>query len=283
MYTTVAAQDVTKAASRKLLEQAHWEPYGDAGDTQFYRQNAVRLSVTIAAAPALDNKTVITVASELMSAELPAPKEARELQYSDSTTTVTFETAQSMDDLAAYYRKVLESQGWKATTDNLLKIDFRHVLIFRNASKDLRELTVQTAEEGTRASLKHQTAAQVAEEETRAEAAIAKRKAAMNAPKTKVPVALPAEAADVKATATRLEIQLKSGRAKGVVVALQKQFVKDGWKEESAVVENEAGTITLTRGELNLSVIYVDPGFIPAEVTISLIGGELETVKAKAP
>ncbi len=283
MLVTAAAQDVTKSACRKLMEQAQWEAYGTPGDSMFFRKNAVLLQVNVSAAPAQDNQTVVTLSSELMSVELPCPKEARDAQYSESTTALSFDTPQSSEDVAAFYKKALGALGWKPTTDNLIQVDFRSSMIFRNSAKDLIDVTVQKSDLGTRALVTHQTAARVAEEEARAKAAIAKREAEKNAPKTKVAIATPVEATNVESKANHLEFQLKSGKAKGVVTAWQKQFIKDGWKEQVAVVENEAGSISLTRGDLTLSFTYVDPGFIPAEVTVSVIGGDLDVLKPKSP
>ena len=57
----------------------------------------------------------------------------------------------------------------------------------------------------------------------------------------------------------------------------RKQFAKAGWKEkDDATVEDMAGTIAFTRENQDLSILYVDNGIMPAEITISATGVELE-------
>jgi hypothetical protein len=281
MFLTEAKKDETAAALRKLLVERGWQPYGTAGDTLSFKQNAVRLNATVSTAPAQMNKTMIDLQSLLMSADLPAPVEAENLQYSDSTTTVSFDTKQSQDDLAAYYQKALAAAGWKQTTDKPLKIDFRNELIYRNSAKDLLDLQMHDFEGKTRALLKFQTAAEVEEIERRAKEKIAERNAAKPAPAGKVRLALPAAASKVEAKKTTVEFQLPNGQVKPVIEGWRKQFAKDGWKERAAVVEAMAGSLSLEKGDYSLSVMYVDTGFLPAEVDVTLIGGELEAVAEK--
>jgi len=281
MFLTDAAPNQTAAAVRKLLLEKGWKPYGTAGDTQFFKQNAVQIGATVSTAPAQMNKTMISFQSSLMSADLPAPEETERLQYADSTTTVSFDVKLSQEDLAAFYRKTLSAAGWQATTDNPIKIDFRHVLIFRNPAKDLLELQMHDFEGNTRALLKHQTAAEVEEVERLAKAKIEEQKKAKSAPTDKVQLALPAIATGVEKKKNSVEFKLPNGKVKGVVEDWRKQFAKDGWKEETAVVDPMAGSVSLTKGNLTLTVVYVDTGFLPAEVTMSVIGGELDAVAEK--
>jgi hypothetical protein len=60
MYVTEAPVENTKEACRKLLLAEGWVPYGAAGDTQSFKQNAVRLSATVSSAPAQGGKTMIS-------------------------------------------------------------------------------------------------------------------------------------------------------------------------------------------------------------------------------
>jgi hypothetical protein len=276
MFLTEVAKDETAAAVRMLLVDQGWQPYGTAGDTQFFRQNAVRLGATVSTAPAQMNKTMIDLQSSLMSAELPAPADTDRLQYADSTTTVSFDTKLSQDELAAYYQQALSPAGWQATTEKPIKIGFRNVLIYRNPAKDLLELQMHDFEGQTRALLKHQTAAEVAAIEAKAKEKLEAQKNAKAAPADKVSLALPKSATGVERKTASVEFKLPNGQVKSVVEDWRKQFAKDGWKEEVAVVDAMAGSLSLTRGKLTLSVTYVDTGFLPAEVTVSLIGGELD-------
>jgi len=64
-----------------------------------------------------------------------------------------------------------------------------------------------------------------------------------------------------------------------VVEAWRKQFRDAGWKEDAASVEALAGAVSLSKGSQSLSINYTDIGVMPAEVSISAIGVELEARK----
>jgi hypothetical protein len=68
-YVTEAAVEETAAAMRKLLTAQGWVPYGEAGDSQYYRQNAVQIGARVFSAPGQGGKTVIDFSSEQLSAE----------------------------------------------------------------------------------------------------------------------------------------------------------------------------------------------------------------------
>lgn len=281
MVVTEAAAAETKAAIRELLKKAGWSAYGVAGETDFFRQNAVRLGVTVQSAPAQGNKTVIDMQATLMSVELPAPESAEGLQYSDSTMAISFDSPQSIPELCDYYRKALAPAGWKATTDQPIKLDFREALIFRNPAKELAELQVHTFEGKTRALLKFQTAEMVAAEEAAAKAMLAAKNATKGAAKPVVKLTLPAGIAKPEQEAASAELTLKTGQAKAVIETWKKALEKEGWKVDVAAVDPAAGALTFTRETLSLTLTYVDPGFIPAEISISVSGGELQLVPAK--
>jgi hypothetical protein len=97
MYTAGGSVTETAEACRKLLLAQGWQPYGKAGDTLFFKQNALRLTVTVTAAPALGGKTSVSFSAEQLSADLPAPSDTVQLQYTDSTKQVLFDTKDSAD------------------------------------------------------------------------------------------------------------------------------------------------------------------------------------------
>ena len=97
MYVTDAAVAATADDVRKLLLAQGWVPYGSAGDSAYYKQNAIRVGATVSSAPAQGGKTMISYTSELMSADLPAPPDAADLHYADSTQEITFDTAANKD------------------------------------------------------------------------------------------------------------------------------------------------------------------------------------------
>ena len=48
-----------------------------------------------------------------------------------------------------------------------------------------------------------------------------------------------------------------------------------------AALEPMAGTLSVKKGDQSMTIIYVDTGFLPAEVTVSVFGGELEATVEK--
>ncbi|MCE9548773.1 MAG: hypothetical protein K8T25_25115 [Planctomycetia bacterium] len=179
MYVADAPAGATADACQKLLVEKGWQPYGVAGDTRFFKQNAMRLTAYIAAAPAQGGKTMITYSAELMSVDLPAPPDAIGVQYSDSTAALSFDSKLPLVDLAKQYRALLAKSGWDATTENPIKIGFKHMLIFRNPQKDLLTLEMHEVDGITRVLLKFQTAAEVEEMDRRIKAEIEKKKKEM--------------------------------------------------------------------------------------------------------
>jgi hypothetical protein len=161
-YLTDAAVDQTTQAVRQLLLDGGWKPYGSAGDSYFFKQNAVQISARIMSAPAQQGRTVITYSSEQYSYDLPAPEEAIGLQYTDSLRQLFFDHPGTLDDVVAYYRRELEPLGWKSTTENPVKMGFKMFLIFRDPRKDMLTMETHPFEGKTRVLIKHQTAEEVA-------------------------------------------------------------------------------------------------------------------------
>lgn len=166
-YVGDATVDEATTEVATQLKSEGWIPYGDAGDVRYFRQNAIKLSARIHSAPGQGGKTVVDYSSELMSAELPAPDDAIDLQYSEPPVQLSFDTPKSMQELHDYYKQALAAGGWKATTDTPVKQDFRYFFIFRNPARDLIEATLTDIDGRTRALVKYQTAAEVDEIERR--------------------------------------------------------------------------------------------------------------------
>jgi hypothetical protein len=287
MYTTDAPVAKTAEACTRLLVAAGWLPYGKAGDTQFFKQNAVRLTVTVMPAPAQGGKTSVSFSSEQLSADVPAPAETVQLQYSDSTRQVLFDTKQTRDEIVAFYRKTLAGAGWKATTDNTIKIDWKNVLIFRNPAKDMLTLEMYFVEDEKvlRVIADYDSAAEVAALEKRldeqAAAAKKKRELEENTPLPKLTIALPPGANLIEETKSRLEFTFASGRAKAAAEAIRKGLKDADWKEEIITADAMIGEITFKKDKQELSLSYVDPGIIPAEFTLKATGVELEHADRK--
>lgn len=107
--------------------------------------------------------TVIDYSTVLMSTDLPAPADAELLQYTDTPTQLSFDTPTSEQEVAEFYRTTLAKSGWQATTDDLIELDFRKSMIFRNPAMDLLRLQVTDVDGKTRVLLAHMSAVQVAE------------------------------------------------------------------------------------------------------------------------
>jgi hypothetical protein len=163
MFLSTATVEQTGEALKKLLLEKGWQPYGTAGGSLFFKQNAVRLKAFIVAAPAQAGKTMITYSSELMSADLPAPANALGAQYSDANTQLLFDTDASLAEVVDFYRETLGKSGWKPTLSHPVKIDSKDTLLFLSPQKDLITLESYDFEGKTRVLLTYTTAAEVRE------------------------------------------------------------------------------------------------------------------------
>ena len=292
MYVTSASVESTAATMSKLIMAEGWQPYGTAGDSSYFKQNAIRLSLTVSSAPAQGGKTMVSFASELMSADLPAPEKAEELQYSDSTKELSFATTGDKNAVVDYYKKALAQAGWQPTLDKTVKIDDNDTMIFRNPAKDMLTLSMPPASDGKiRVSLQHQSAAEIAELERQIKAmAPALRKEAQareakeaaefaeaHKPFPKVAVTLPDGITDVEQTKDEIKFKVGNGKAKAVAEAWRKEFRESGWKENAAVVAAMAGSIAFTKEKQSLTISYTDTGMMPAEIRLSAMGAELES------
>jgi hypothetical protein len=182
MFVTETPVAVTTDAVRKLLLEKGWEPYGTAGDSQFFKQNAIQLTATVSAAPAQGGKTMISYSSLLMSVDLPAPADTIGLQYSDVTTQLLFDTKSTISDVVAFYRSTLAKAGWEATTDKPFQIDSKDMMIFRNPQHDMLTLKLYEVEGINRVILQFQSAAEIAEIERQVKAEAEREKAAREKP-----------------------------------------------------------------------------------------------------
>lgn len=274
-YVTARPVPETAEQLRTLLVAANWVPYGEAGESSYFKRNAVKLAARVTVAPAQGGKTVVEFSSEQMSADLPAPPKSVRIQYADVTKSLSFDTSLSYDEVAAFYREVLAHDAWKATTENLIKIDFEHLLIFRNPPLDLLELKLTTVDNVTRGELRVQTKAEVDELEKQLQEKTATHAAEPAAPATRVEIPLPADARDVESNDDSLEFTVARGRAQATVVALRKYFKEAGWKEETATFEPLAGNLTVIKDQCMLTVVYADVGVEPAQISVMAIGAEL--------
>lgn len=270
-------------ASDKLLKADGWIAYGDAIGSRYYRKNAVLLKVRIGSAPAQNNKTFIELACDQLSAELPAPPGAEQLQYHDENKDLRFSTTDSTDAVHAFYEKALGELGWKPTTERPVVDRNKHWRIYRNGAKELINIDVLAYKPKAQVAVKHQTLAEVEEADARAAAALKKKQAAQNRPAPEVEIKLPEGVREVKESKGRIEFKTGSGAAKAAVETLRANLKADGWTEgKSPVDQPQAGHYDLTKGEHRLTVSFMDPGIVvPGEVTITGIGLNLKVANKK--
>lgn len=276
MYQSDEKVDDVATELRSSLTKQGWTPFGEVIGSFYVRKNAVKLLVRVDAAPGLEGKTVIQLSSEQLSCVIPLPDNHENTQYDDSHTTMHFDSSQSQSALIDFYKETLGKDGWKPTTENAVLIDFRHHLIFRNAKKELIEIEFQDVEGKTRTKIVFQTAEKVDELDRMAKIALeeAKKKREMAA-KTPVPEARVKLAKGLKVvdkSDKSVETSVAAGQSRRIVKAWLKEWVKDGWKVETVVEEDALGEFHLRRDSLELHLDYVDPGVIPATVSLSVFG-----------
>jgi hypothetical protein len=281
-FITDAGVEETRKAMHEKLLAAGWQPYGSAGDTRNYKQNATQIDVTINSPPATPGQTVITFGSEQLGADLPAPPTATRVDYSDNPTQVYVEFPGTPNEAVKFNQEALTAAGWKATTDKPIEDGNEQMLIFRNDAKDMVTLKVNgdPEEKGIRYSLEYMTGEEVAKQDEEFKKLIAERKKKQeeeaNKPKPKATIFVPAEAKEVEADGMDIEFQVASGGAKAAVAAIIKQLEADGWKVEDTLGEDAGGRTSLKKDDVSISISHIDPGIIPGEVSISGRGVELE-------
>jgi uncharacterized glyoxalase superfamily protein PhnB len=293
MYSTDAAVPATADACRNLFVAQGWTPYGKAGDSDFFKQNAILATATVSSAPAQGGKTMIQYSNQLISADIPEPPNVEDLRYVDEPPELTFATT-NQDAVVDFYRKTLATAGWKSTMDKMVDVDEKPTMIFRNPAKEMLTLATTGVLGGKLlVSVRFQSAAEIAEldrrikEEAPKLRAAAEAKAAKEAAELaerskvrKVAVTLPADAKDVKETKDEIKFTVGKGKAKAVVESLRKQFRDAGWKEDVAAIEKMAGTLSFSKeGGQSVTITYSDTGFMPTEVSVSAFRGELEAAR----
>jgi len=291
MYATEAAAPATADAVRKLFLAQGWVPYGSAGDSADYKQNAILITATVSVAPAQGGKTSIQYSGQLISADIPAPPDVEDLRYADQPPELTFETVANQDAVVDFYRKNLAAAGWQSTLDHTVEVDEKPTMIFRNSAKDMLTLSFSGARGGKLAAyVRFQSAAEIAEldrkikEKAPALRAAAEAKQAKEAARVtvaqvvpKVPVKLPSDTIEVKQSKDSLKFSVAKGKAKAAAESLRAQFREAGWKEDVASITGMSGTLSFSKDARSLTLTYSDTGSIHTELSLSAFGVELES------
>src|SRR6266699_688293 len=299
MYSTEATVAATAEACRNLFVAQGWVPYGDAGDSAMFKQNANLVTATVSSAPAQGGKTMIQYSNQLISADIPAPQGVEDLRYGDEPPELTFGTTQNQDAIVVFYRKTLAAAGWKSTMDKLVDVDEKPTMIFRNPAEDMLTLSMSGARGGNLGvSVRFQSGAEIAERDRKRKEAAPKLRAAAEAKaaqevkeaaelaeRNKVPkvaVTLPADAKVVKQTKDEIKFTVGKGKAKAAVESLRTQFRDAGWKENVASVTGMSGVVSVSKeGGPSATITYSDTGFLPTELSVSAMRAELEATESK--
>ncbi len=293
MYETEAAVPATVDACRNLLVAQGWVPYGDAGDSAMFKQNANLVTATVSSAPAQGGKTVIQYSNQLISADIPAPPNVEDLRYVDEPPELTFATT-NQDAIVDFYRKTLATSGWKSTMDHMVDVDEKPTMIFRNPGKDMLTLAATGVLGGKLLfSVRFQSAAEIAERDRKRKEAAPKLRAAAEAKaakeaaelaeRNKVPtvaVTLPADAKVVKETKDSIKFTVGKGKAKAAVESFRTQFRDAGWEEKFASMAGMSGAASFSKEDgQSVTVTYSDTPISPSEVSVSAFRAELEAAK----
>lgn len=277
-YVSEKSVDDTRESVRSSLKADGWQTYGEAGPILTFKKGAIQLRTMIVAAPGQGGKTVFDYQSQMMSADIDAPSDATRIAYAESTKSLDFDTSRALEAFSQDYANLLAKKGWKPTTDKPVLDKFEYFWIFRNANQEMLDLKLRKMDEGTRILAKFMTAAEVEEE---------KRKASLAAKKAMKPKAVPTLRIDSPAegiekwavTPKRIEAIAQAGQARKIAESIRNDLKKAGWMVTTEVVENIAGSIALSNGDLSVSIVYDDTGITPAELSISVSGANFESTK----
>ncbi len=154
------------------------------------------------------------------------------------------------------------------------------VLLGPTDAKEMLELEMYPVKDENvlRVTVKHKSKAELDAEEKAFQEAQAKNK---NKPMPKlgtVKITPPSGATITESSTRKLEFTVTTGKGKASVADIRKALTSAGWKEKVTTDDGMIGLIDFEKGEQSISLKYVDPGFIPAEVTINGSGVELEKV-----
>jgi len=267
----------TATACRELLEAAGWSPYGGAGDTAYFRKNAVQVEVNVMSAPGQGGATVISLTSKLLSLELPAPAFADDFRYTDGTTHIGFDTDKSPQEVADFYREELVPAGWKATTEKPVKIEWKEYTIFRNAGQEMITIATHEFEGCTRVNLDHQNALEVAVDELKGKIAAGEKAKYRDVKWLPVKVTVPEGLVAEKLEDWAVKIATPGKDAFAVAEAIEKALTPEGWtfvgKEKD--VDDPVVRVRRYEGKEEKAVylIAVQPPKLESWVAVVGVGG----------
>ncbi len=280
IYSIGTPPGATAEACEKLLLNQGWVPYGFSGDTRYYKRGNTRLLANVQAAFGKDKGSMISFTSEPLSADIPLPPGTEDVQYNNSAKRLGFLTTLAPEGVADFYRKALAPAGWSTTMETPDKSDFIHVFILRSPKDEMIRIEMTPTSGKLRTVATYQTAEEVATERQRVATGMASLREKLaneaSAPKPAVTLTLPPDTISKALTTKELKMNLPANKAKATVQSLCKNLVASGWKELPASLETVGGSVQLTQENRTLHIVYIDPGFMPAEVTVTPVGVEIK-------
>ena len=264
IYVTEADADATAQECRQLLLDRGWTPYGSAGDTVYFKQNAVKLHARVSTHEAQPGKTFINYNTELLSADIPVPDDADDPTYIDRMKTLSFEySPEKIDELVAFYIGELAPGGFRPTgepagTDNVT------TLVFLNREKDAIRLDMEIWGDLARIAVSHRTEDQIAEtgrQDAGDEMGPPEEDPAMPSEMPTIAVPVPSNAKEVgQEVKNVLDLTVASGTGQAALEAYRKHFKSIGWKEEEADIEADEGILRLSKDDSEVEFSFVDDG-----------------------
>ncbi len=282
MYKSPDSVEATAKACHEGMLAADWSPYGGAGQTAYYRQNAMQIEVNVMSAPGQGGATVISITSKLLSLELPAPPFADDFRYSDGTTVLSFDTDKTPQEVADFYRKQLAPVGWKATTDKPVAIDWKQFTIFRNAGQEMITIETHEFEGQTRVKLDHQNALSVADDDLRGNIAFGEKAKYSDKKWLEVEVAIPSGLKVKQLEDWALKIPTPKENAFATAETIIKSLVVAGWTSETKEVDDPViRSYRLAKQDQRIiTLIAIEPPKREPWVAVVGIGGvKLEPVE----
>jgi hypothetical protein len=270
MHVTAAPVAATAEECRKILSAEGWVPYGSAGDTVYYKKNAVQLQVTVASAPAQGGKTMISYLSEQMSSDIPAPSNAEDSRYADSLQRLSYLTAGTKDDAVRAFKEVAAKEGWKPNREETFKEDGKDIMVFRNPGGDMIWMEIKPGPGGKNyVSLRYQSSAQMAALNKKLDDQAAAYKAKMKAELAKptIEMSLPAGATVVSQSKNEIKLKLNAGKAEALADSWNNALHETGWTLDNGTRQGGTGELNLKREGQTMKIVFDATGEIAVTST----------------
>ena len=168
VYTTDLKPAEAAEATRKVLMDSGWEPYGSQPNpsdsvVMTFKRNAIRVKAVVGVAPNQEGKVQISYFPRVLAADLPAPTNANAINFDELDKTLRFQSPDKPDDVAQFYIQRLAKQGWTLKEEeHKYKGGASRELTFWNATKDAVKLVLSLHEGKTQVALAHFSAVQMA-------------------------------------------------------------------------------------------------------------------------